>query len=218
MGTDASPTVTGHLVAGLLAGYGIAVPVGAVAAHLMALTARTSLRTGACAALGVATADGVYALVAMVAGAAAAPVVLPLIGPLRWVSAGVLIALALRSAAQALAAYRQPHTAGRNDEKPVTPAQAYTSLLALTLLNPMTVVYFAALVVGSQTDAAPDRPGQAVFTLAAFAASASWQLLLAGGGALVGRALTGRRGRLGTALASSSLIVALAVHLLVAAP
>ncbi|MFD0419682.1 LysE/ArgO family amino acid transporter [Streptomyces sp. NPDC127108] len=218
MGTDASATVTGYLVAGLLAGYGIAIPVGAVAAHLMALTARTSLRTGACAALGVATADGVYALVATVAGAAAAPVVRPLIGPLRWVSAGVLIALALRSARQALALYRRPQAAGPSDEKPVTPTRAYTSLLALTLLNPMTVIYFAALVVGSQTDEAPDRLGQAVFTLAAFAASASWQLLLAGGGALVGRVLTGRRGRLGTALASSALIVALAVHLLVSAP
>ncbi|WP_354670661.1 hypothetical protein [Streptomyces flavofungini] len=81
----------------------------------------------------------------------------------------------------------------------------------------MSVVYFAALVVGSRTDAAPDRVGQAVFTLAAFAASASWQLLLAGGGALVGRALTGPRGRLGTALASRALIVALAAHLLVSA-
>ncbi len=50
------------LVAGLLARYGIAMPVGTVAAYLMALTARTSLRTGVFAALGVATADGVYAL------------------------------------------------------------------------------------------------------------------------------------------------------------
>jgi arginine exporter protein ArgO len=52
--------------------------------------------------------------------------------------------------------------------------------------------------------------------LAAFFASASWQLLLAGGGALLGRALTGRRGRLVTALASSAVIMALAVRMLVA--
>ncbi|GHC67684.1 LysE family transporter [Streptomyces flavofungini] len=218
MGATASASVTGYLVAGLLAGYGIAVPVGAVAAHMMALTALTSLQTGAAAALGVATADGLYALVATVAGAAAAPVVRPLTGPLRRVSAGVLIALAVRSAARARAEYRRPHPAGRSEKDPVTPARAYASLLALTLLNPMTVLYFAALVVGSQTDAAPHRLGQAVFTLAAFVASASRQLLIAGGGALVGRALTGRRGRLGTALTSSALIVALAVHLLVSAP
>ncbi|MFD5699372.1 LysE family transporter [Streptomyces lasiicapitis] len=211
--------MTGHLVAGLLAGYGIAMPVGAVAAHLVALTARTSLRTGVCAALGVATADGLYALVATVAGAAAAPVVTPLMGPLRWISACVLTALALRSAASALARHRRPpHAAGEDHEDPTSPSRAYTSLLGITLLNPTTVLYFAALVVGTQTDAEPDRLGQAVFTLAAFAASASWQLLLAGGGALLGRALTGRRGRLCTSLASSALIIGLAVHLVVAAP
>ena len=52
----------------------------------------------------------------------------------------------------------------------------------------------------------------AVFVLAAFAASASWQLLLAAGGSAVGRLVAGRRGRLGTALFSSALIVVLAVR------
>jgi threonine/homoserine/homoserine lactone efflux protein len=65
--------MTAAIVAGLLAGYGIAVPVGAVGAYLVALTARTSLRTGAAAALGVATVDGGYALVAMLGGGALWP-------------------------------------------------------------------------------------------------------------------------------------------------
>ncbi|POX41247.1 lysine transporter LysE, partial [Streptomyces sp. Ru72] len=64
--------MTAALVAGLVAGYGIAVPVGAVGTYLVSLTARTSLRTGACAALGVATADGLYALVATAGGSALA--------------------------------------------------------------------------------------------------------------------------------------------------
>ncbi len=84
------------LVAGLLAGYGIAMPVGAVAAYLVSLTARTSLKTGACAALGVATADGLYALIAAVGGSALSPVIQPIVLPLRWVSACVLIGLAVR--------------------------------------------------------------------------------------------------------------------------
>ena len=40
----------------------------------------------------------------------------------------------------------------------------------------------------------------ALFVAGAFLASARWQLVVASGGALVGRALTGPRGRLATAL------------------
>jgi arginine exporter protein ArgO len=54
-----------------------------------------------------------------------------------------------------------------------------------------------------------------VFVLAAFAASASWQLLLAAGGSAIGRVLTGPRGRLVTALVSSVVIAVLAVLLLI---
>ncbi|WP_030669437.1 LysE family transporter [Streptomyces sp. NRRL B-1347] len=208
--------MSGHLVAGLVAGYGIAMPVGAVATYLVGLTARTSLRVGACAALGVATADGLYALVATVAGAAAAHAVEPVMGPLRWVSASVLIAIAVRAAVAAVRRHRAPDTAAPRVGSPPSPARAYTTFLGITLLNPTTVVYFAALVVGGRSGSGADHLGQAVFTLAAFAASASWQLLLAGGGALLGRALTGRRGRLVTTLTSSAVITGLAVHLLAA--
>jgi hypothetical protein len=49
---------------------------------------------------------------------------------------------------------------------------------------------------------------------AVFMASASWQTLLAGGGALIGRLVTSRRGTLPTALASSLLIGLLALRIL----
>ncbi|MFF4585213.1 LysE family transporter [Streptomyces sp. NPDC001388] len=207
--------MTGALVAGLIAGYGIAVPVGAVATHLVSLTARTSLRTGACAALGVATADGLYALVATVGGSAVAAALRPVLVPLRWVSALVLLVLAVRGARTALRAYRAHRLATRSAPVPPTPARAWLSLLGITLLNPATVVYFAALVLGNDTTASARPLDQGVFVLAAFAASASWQLLLAGGGALLGRALTGRRGRLATALGSSGVMTVLAVGMVV---
>ena len=199
----------GALVAGLLAGYGIAIPVGAVATYLVALTARTSLKTGLAAALGVATADGVYALVAVLGGAAIAGAVTPIAGPLRLVSAAILIVLAVRGAVQAL---------HKTTTRPVTEmgaGHAYLSLLGITLVNPTTVVYFTALVVGDRAGTAVSVLDQAVFVLAAFAASASWQALLAGGGALLGRVLTGPRGRLVTALVSSAVITALAVRLVI---
>ncbi|MEV7982453.1 LysE family transporter [Streptomyces sp. NPDC086519] len=205
--------MTATLVAGLLAGYGIAVPVGAVGTYLVSLTARTSLRTGACAALGVATADGLYALLAAAGGAALAVALLPVLGPLRLVSALVLVALAVRGAALALRQFRERRLAARVERPVPGPGRAYLGLLGITLLNPTTVIYFAALVVGTRS-AEPVRPvEQGVFVLAAFAASASWQLLLASGGALLGRALTGHRGRLVTALLSSCVMLGLAARM-----
>ncbi|MEV0321510.1 LysE/ArgO family amino acid transporter [Streptomyces sp. NPDC050658] len=204
------------LVAGALAGYGIAMPVGAVGTYLVALTARTSLRTGACAALGIATADGLYALIAMVGGSSLTQLLRPVMDPLRWASAVVLVALAVQGGTKAVRQHRARRSAdgaGR-EPAPVSPARAYLSLVGITLLNPVTVIYFAALVLGSKAGSTPGEWEQTAFVLAAFTASASWQLLLAGGGALLGRVLTGGRGRLWTALAASAVTGALAVHLL----
>jgi arginine exporter protein ArgO len=91
----------------------------------------------------------------------------------------------------------------------VTARAAYAGILGLTLLNPATVIYFAALILGRG-----GAGGGVWFVVGAFLASASWQLLLAGGGSLVGRLLTGERGRLITALVSSAVIAALAITLL----
>ncbi|MET9579346.1 LysE family transporter [Streptomyces sp. DT199] len=208
--------MTAALVAGLLAGYGIAVPVGAVGTYLVSLTARTTLRTGVCAALGVATADGLYALAAALGGTALASALRPVLGPLRWVCVLVLLALAAWGAVTALREYRGHRPATRTAPAPPGPARAYLGLLGITLLNPTTVIYFAALVLGSQATGPAGPLEQGVFVLAAFAASASWQVLLAGGGALLGRALTGHRGRLATALVASGVMTALAVRMALA--
>ncbi len=211
--------MTAALAAGLLAGYGIAVPVGAVATYLIALTARTSWRVGVCAALGVATADGLYALVAVIGGAALAPLLRPVMLPVRWGAAGVLVVLAVRIAATAIGRYRGRRAPAGNARAahPVRATRAYLGLLGLTMLNPTTVLYFAALVLGSRTAAAFGHLDRAVFVTAAFAASASWQLLLAGSGALLGRALTGDRGQLVTAVTSGAVLCIFAAHLLVTA-
>ncbi|MFH9174722.1 LysE family transporter [Streptomyces albogriseolus] len=204
--------MTAALLAGLLAGYGIAVPVGAVGTFLVSLTARTSLRTGVCAALGVATADGLYALAAVLGGSALASGLRPVLGPLRWVCVLVLAALAAWGAAGAVRD-RGRRLAARAASAPPGALRAYLALLGLTLLNPTTVIYFAALVLGSQGGSAAGAAERSVFVTAAFAASASWQVLLAAGGALLGRALTGHRGRLATALVASGVTTALALRM-----
>jgi arginine exporter protein ArgO len=213
-------------LAGVIAGYGVAVPVGAIAVLIAGLTARTSLRVGAAAGLGAATADGVYALIAVLGGAALAAAIAPVATPLRWVAAVVLVLLAAHTARSAVGR-KTPTTAGgvgggpagrRAGAARVAPAvanrttagRAYLGVLGLTLLNPATIVYFAALVLGRG-----GTGGGGWFVAGAFLASASWQLLIAGGGALVGRLLTGERGRRITALVSSGVIAVLAVALIV---
>ncbi len=224
------------LVAGLAAGYGVAIPVGAIAPLLMNISARSGLRVGAAAAVGVASADGLYAAAAVLGGAALAERIAPAAGPLRWAAAA---ALALLAGRLAFVAWRDHHAASgrpgdadggrggggvapgdRGSRRRVAlladPRRAYAALLGLTLMNPATIVYFTALVVGDRATGGRSGAAGAVFVAAVFAASASWQLALAGGGAAVGRRLTGPRGRLVTAVASAVVIAALAAHLALA--
>ncbi len=226
--------MTAALLAGLLAGYSIAIPLGPVGAYLITLTARTSMRVGAAAALGVAAVDGAYALGATLGGAAVAEAIRPALGVLHWVSVAVLAAVAARAvwaglsvpdvsaapdpvAVPGSAAVADP-VAGPGPEPsggPAAPAplRAFGMLAGLTAVNPTTLIYFVALVVGLRADVAPSAPEQALFVVAAFAASASWQLGLACGGALLGRVLGGGRARRATALVSGALIGVLAVRL-----
>jgi arginine exporter protein ArgO len=203
------------VVSGLLAGYGVAVPVGAIGALIATLAARTSWKVGGAAALGVATADGIYAVVAVLGGAALAGIIAPISGGLRWVAAVVLLGLAIKTGRDALRHRREGATARQADGRMSRPLGAYLTLLGLTLLNPATIVYFGALVLGRRADDGLSGGGEALWVGAAFVASASWQLLLAGSGSLLGRLLTGARGRLWTALTSSAVIAVLAILLVV---
>ncbi|MFD7411964.1 LysE family transporter [Kitasatospora purpeofusca] len=205
--------MTDALLSGLLAGYGIAVPVGAISVLIVTLASRVSLARGLAAALGVATADGLYALLALIGGATLAPLLAPAAGALELAAAAVLVLLAahgLRATLRTHRADRDP--AGPPPPVPASPWRTYASLLGLTLLNPLTVVYFSALVLGGRTGPGSLGPGL-VFVLAAFAASASWQALLATGGALLRRVLTGPRGRLLTGLTGNLVVLALAFRL-----
>ncbi|MCT2588917.1 LysE family transporter [Streptomyces sp. N2-109] len=208
--------MTESILAGLWAGYALAIPVGALAVLLVNLAARTSFRVGASGALGVATADGSYAALALLGGAAVAHAVRPVAGPLRWVAALVLVAMAVRIAVTALRSRGAPEAPGARHRGLGAPWRAYLGFLGLTLLNPWTIIYFSALVLGRQAGVGGDAGvlGGIAYVAAVTTASASWQLLLAAGGTVLGRALTGPRGRMVTAVVSSVVITALAVGLL----
>lgn len=175
---------------GAVAGYGVAVPVGAIALLILETGIRSGFLCAASAGTGAAVADLFYVVLAVVAGSALSTALEPWAGPLQWASALVLIALGLwglwgaRKAAAAEAS-AVPAAAGRREV-----LRTFGKFLGLTVLNPMTVVYFAALILGLKLNLS--LAGGLVFALGAFLASLSWQLLLAAVGAVAGRGLPPR--------------------------
>jgi threonine/homoserine/homoserine lactone efflux protein len=209
------------LVAGVIAGYAIAVPVGAIAALLITLGAQHGARIAAGGAFGAATVDGVYATVAVTAGAVIAPLIAQIAEPLRWISVAVLLVLGVvlalpglrpRTGSVAAASIESGDAEPGPRVRPRTFRRLFVTVGALTLVNPVTVVYFAALVGSSTLAVDAGVPERVVFVLAAFAASLSWQLLLTTAGSLVGRVLTGPIGARVTALVGGALVIALAVR------
>lgn len=202
-------------VAGIVAGYGVALPVGAVATYLVALGARERFHLAAVAALGVATTDGLFAAIAVFGGVGLQRALRPVSTPLTYASAAILVAMAVRTIIGAV--HRQRTL--RRPRPPTTttdlrPLRTYLSLVGITAANPSTLVYFAALVIGGQTGTSSSAiPSGGVFALGALLASASWQLLLAGSGAMLGRLLTSSRGQLSVAVVSGAIMLVLAARL-----
>lgn len=200
--------MTPAILAGLLAGYGIAIQVGAMSVLLVGFAARSRLAVAAAAGLGIGAADGLYATVSVIGGSAAAAWVRPVRGQLAVVAAVVLTGLAVRTAVLAIRVYRARPRKSAEAAPSSGAGRAFLGFLGLTVLNPTTVVYFVALVLGRHGGFAGWTG--AGFAGAVFVASVSWHVALAAGGRLVGRVLTSRRGQLITALLSSAVIVVLA--------
>jgi arginine exporter protein ArgO len=195
-------------VEGILAGLGIAVPVGAIAVLIIDLAMRNGFARAVPASLGAASADLAYAAVAAAAGVAVASALAPYERRIELVSAAVLAGIVVYRMLRLLRRPESPRSTG-----PGTSAvRTYLGFLALTLVNPLTVAYFAALILGLGDDALTSGWDKALFVVGAFVASAAWQLGLAGFGALLHRRLS-ERARVITALFGNALIAALALRL-----
>ena len=190
------------LLKGLVAGYAIAIPVGPVAVLLIETAVHQGFAIAAVGALGAASADLIYAGIAALFGTAAAARLEPIQDELKVVAAVALMLLAIRGLL--------------NARKPADPEfaeprahRSYLTFLGITLLNPATVSYFVALVIGLDLGSS----SRLLFVIGAGAASASWQLFLVGAAGAVGQRLT-ERGRLVTSVFGSLIIAALAVYTL----
>jgi threonine/homoserine/homoserine lactone efflux protein len=196
--------VSNAFVRGVVAGYGIAIPVGAIAVLIVATAARESFRQGLSAGLGAATADLMYATLAVAAGSALSTELRDARTPLHAIGGCVLLVVALRGFARA------GHLRQVDAEPPAPNAHSLTYLrfLGLTLINPLTVIYFSSVVLGSQTATGPTRA--IAFVTGVALASASWQTLLAGSGAIIGRTVVDR-GRTATACIGYGVVLLIAL-------
>jgi threonine/homoserine/homoserine lactone efflux protein len=200
-------------IAGAVAGYAIAIPVGAIAVLIIGIGLREGFGHGVAAAAGAATADGIYATLAALAGLGIAAVVGPLLGPLRIIGGAALVLIGARG----MLSWRSPRAALNAEPESTTlrlRRQAYFSLLALTLLNPATVIYFAALTVGLPF---LGGAGEGVaFAAGAFGASLTWQVLLAGFGTALSRGPVARL-RTPTIVIGNAVVIVLGLLILVEA-
>ena len=199
--------------AGVIAGYGIAIPVGAIAILIVETGLRRGFRAGFAAGAGAATADVFYALLAALAGQSLAQSLAPYASGLRLVSAGVLIGLGGWGLWKALHARRGEPVPKGDTKTDKSVLQTYLQFSGLTLLNPLTVAYFAALILGGN-GVLVTWGDRAAFVAGAALASLSWQSLLAGIGAAAHSRLSPRV-QVWVSVLGNLIVIALGVRMLI---
>ena len=188
---------------GVAAGYAIAIPFGPIAILIVRTGVRQGLRAAAAAGAGTATADLVFATIAMLFGAAASALLAPILPPARLVAGAALAVIAVRGLLAVPSLIDQESGTSR-------PGSTYLLFLGLTLVNPPTVIYFASLAI-ALPEVSADVASRAAFVVGAFLSSLSWQEFLAVVGGMLHGRLTPRLQRI-TAVVSSIIILALAAR------
>jgi threonine/homoserine/homoserine lactone efflux protein len=188
---------------GVAAGYAIAIPFGPIALLIVRTGVRRGLRAAAAAGAGAATADLVFATIAMLFGAAASALLAPILPTARLVAGAALAVIAVRGLLASPTAIERESGGTRT-------GNTYLLFLGLTMLNPPTVIYFVSLAIALPGVSA-DVASRAAFVVGAVLASLSWQEVLALVGAMLHGRLTPRLQRI-TAIVSSLIILALAAR------
>ncbi|MCJ7678484.1 MAG: LysE family transporter [Anaerolineales bacterium] len=200
-------------VEGLVAGYGIAIPVGAVAILIVNTALGCGFRIGFMAGAGAATADVLYALLAALAGASLSRLLAPLAPPMRLVGGAALMGLAVWGMWKG----NRPVAGDQPSAEPGRAFPTYVQFVGITLINPLTIVYFTAYILGRQAPAGGASLAEsALFVFGAGLASLSWQTLLAGMGGFARRRLTPRV-RVAAVVLGNLLVLGLGLRIIVQA-
>lgn len=195
-----SSPVIAALGVGAVAGLGVAMPIGPVGVLLLREGVERGFRVALGAALGVATVDAVYATVAVLAGSSVAQAVDDHRAVVRIVATAVLVVIAcwglvgVRRQWRALgAAVSDGSVSDDAAEVPLaaTPVGAWLRFVAMTAVNPMTLLTFATVAV-SLVGRLGNDAARPAFVVGVAVASAAWQTVIAGSGAALGHRLSPR--------------------------
>ena len=174
---------------GALAGFGIAMPVGPITILIVEMSLRRGFSHGFIAGAGTAVMDLLFAGLAALAGEVLAPLLAPFAVGLRVTSALVLIGWGLLG-------FRRTRRLSRAEESKSEIKQrhlhVFVQFLGLTAINPLTLVFFSALILGRGMGDVFTLVEKVSFVLGVGLASFSWQTILAAFGATLHRNLSPR--------------------------
>jgi len=179
----------GAFLDGLIAGYGIAIPLGGISILIVNMALDRGFRLGFVAGAGTATVDLLCATLAVFAGAAAVAIIAPYSVPLQVASGLTLVAMGAYGILQIRKRIKESAPEQERKDEELT---VYVKFVALTFLNPFTIAYFLALIIGKGASWSFSLEDCLWFVGGVALASLSWETLLAVLGALARRRLTPR--------------------------
>lgn len=192
-------------ITGIITGLVIAMPPGAVTGLIVRTGLQRGFRAALAAGWGAATVDLVYCSIAVLAGAAFIPLLGAVEGPLRAATGIVLIGLGLYGILRSRHETPNDAPVGARDL-----IATYVRFIGITMVNPATLAYFAAIAFGFSGSVLADAGG---FIAGVFTASIGWHAMLAlMSGSLHGR--LGPRARAILTVVANGVVVALGVRIL----
>jgi len=204
----------GSLAAGVAAGLAVAVPLGPVGLLIIGQGLAHGRRSGLAAAAGVATVDATYCALAVAVGAVLAPLVATWAPWPGYVSGLVVVALGVQRLVVALRRGAEPVAADEPAPARRSHRSVYGTFVALTAVNPMTLLYFTALA-GGLAAVAGSSAGAVLFVVGVGGASFGWATVLALTGSALGAWTSGSVTRV-LELLAAGLVVVLGLGVLVA--
>ncbi len=169
---------------GLFIGFAIAAPVGPIGLLCIQRTLNDGLRSGLISGLGAATADALYGCVAAFGLTLISSFLVSQSNWLRLLGGLFLCYLGVRIW------FSRPATEAAQGQRGNL-LTAYLSTLALTITNPITILYYVGIFVAlGLAKGGTDFRSAVILVVGVFIGSAAWWLTLSSGVALLSKRIT----------------------------